>query len=156
MLLVMIDIAKDSIKTKNFSKAAQAFGPALTLYNLNSDCSTFPNEFSDECFSDTIALLESVSEALHLGTRVSGSLQWIRTTMDAYIAGKEYASLTNNIVTSDQTKVIEMFERFEKKQQTFWLLTELSAVGLDNLFESYDPSIPIPLHTSHASPNRRA
>lgn len=139
LLNSIVDIGKDAIKNSKLEKFAKVFSGALTLYNgFAADCTTA----TADCVYSGLEVLESMSEWVDAPTRMQGTLQWMRSTVDAYIAGKEYDAITAGAVAIEQDKVLSDWNARQARVLKFWLLQELGVAGIDKLFEAYDPTIP--------------
>jgi hypothetical protein len=138
LLGTVVEVGKGMVKNDDFGLTGELFGPALALYSASGDCADFS---SAECFTDGLQILESVAEWAHLGSRTQGALLWLRTTVDAYVAGKEYALVNDTQVSAAQSEVMDDWNARTKQKSLYWLLQEIGVAGIDNLFEAYDPTI---------------
>jgi hypothetical protein len=138
LLGTVIEVGKGMVKNDDFGLTGELFGPALALYSASGDCADFS---SAECFTDGLQILESVAEWAHLGSRTQGALLWLRTTVDAYVAGKEYALVNDAQVSAAQSEVMDDWNARTKQKSLYWLLQEIGVARIDNLFEAYDPTI---------------
>lgn len=136
----IVDIAKDSFKSSNMKTFSKVFSFATALYSTTQvDCS---DSLNFDCIYTGLEVLESVSEWAHFPTAIQGELQWMRSTMDAWTAGQEYANATSQEISLTQDVVVRNWDLASKNLLYSYLLQEVTVAGIDKLFEAYDPSIP--------------
>lgn len=136
----LVNLAKDSFKTSNIKIFVKIFEPAVALYNgANLDCS---NPINFECIYNGLEVMESIGEWVHFPMAIKGEIQWFRSTMDVWDASTKYGAAVGKESSIQQDVVLKDWKARTESIRLSYLLQELTAAGLDQLFEAYDPSIP--------------
>lgn len=141
MVKVLSDYVKVVARKRDWKGLISKAGPALKVWGFAHDCAAVDVGQASwaECGAAALTVMEMAAEHLNAGHLLRGMIQGARAGFDAYVAGEEYAKITDKEVYGSFAEVQAEWDAATKQLLLIYKFGEYQLGAYQQYFEAYLP-----------------